>query len=204
MDKLEEKYPIPDHAAKEYEEAVALIGEMKMEAAAATLGLVYFRLKDLKKAEETLLNLLERGLSFAEVHSHLSAVYSWSGRMEEAARHAEIALRLNPKSPEAWTVSGLYRAFDGDYKGALDYFLAAYSMDSEYLVAAYNAACTCAVLGKTERALFYLEKALGSKYFVVHAANDADFDSIRDTADFKTLVSSAEKRFQKADNDAPD
>ncbi|UCE26258.1 MAG: tetratricopeptide repeat protein [Candidatus Coatesbacteria bacterium] len=220
MDKLEEKYPVPEHAAKEYEEAVALIGEMEMEAAAeilerlaelepehpriaATLGLVYFRLKELKKAEGILLKLLERGLSFAEVHSHLSAVYSWSGQMEEAAKHAEIALRLNPKSPEVWTASGLCHAFDGDYEGALDYFLAAYSMDSEFLVAAYNAACTYAVLGKPERALCYLEKALGSKYFIVNAWNDPDFDSIRDTADFKTLVSSAEKRFHKTENSVP-
>jgi len=164
--------------------------------------LVYFHLKDLKKAEKVLLGLLDRGLSFAEVHSYLSAVYSWSGQMDEAARHAEKALRLNPKSAEAWTVSGLYRAFNGNYKGALDYFLAAFTIDSEYLAAAYNAACTYAVLGKPEPALRYLEKAFGSKYFVVAAGKDPDLDSLRDTAGFKALIPSAEKSAGKRENKA--
>jgi tetratricopeptide (TPR) repeat protein len=220
---VDEKYPIPEGVAGDYERARDLIEEGEYEEAEAllegileivpdhprvmfVLGVVYFHAgactpdehEGFRKAEKALLRAIELGPGLAEAYSFLSIVYIRTGRRKETAELIETAVRLKVKSAENWNSIGLYFALDGNYTEALDYFLVAYSIDPEYYVAAYNAGCAYARLGDTESALDHLKTGLRSKRLINGVDCDPDFDSIRDLPGFKKIISAAKKRLGTA------
>jgi tetratricopeptide (TPR) repeat protein len=216
------KYPVSGGIAGDYEKARELVEEEEYDAAEAlldtilelepdhprvmfTLGVLFFHSKarspdeqeGFRKSEETMLKVVEIAPDFAEAYSFLSIVYRRTGRILEAAKQLEIAMRLKAESAENWTSLGLYYALERDYKTALEYFLAAYSIDPEYYVAAYNAACVYAESRDTEKALEYLELGLKSKRLVSGAQKDNDFDAIRGLPEFKEIIAAAKDRLEK-------
>jgi len=216
---VEEKYPIPGGFAEDYERARGLIEAEEYEEAEAVLngilevvpdhprvtyalGAVLYHARtrgqdegeSIRKAEEMLLKAVELGPDLAEAHSFLSYLYAKANRRKEASKHIEIAIKLEVKSARNWNSMGLYFGVEGEYERALDYFLAAYSIDEGYFVAAYNASCAYARLGNIESALEYLKKGLMSSRLVHGAETDRDFNNIRDLPEFKKLMSAAKKR----------
>jgi tetratricopeptide (TPR) repeat protein len=219
----DEKYPVPEGFAEDYERARQLIEEEEYEEAKAllegilevvpdhprvtyALGAIFYhaRARDqdesegVRKAEKTLLRAIELGPDLAEARSFLSYLYAITNRWEEASKHIETAIKLEAKSARNWNSIGLYFGVGGEYERALDYFLAAYSIDSGYFVAAYNAGCAYARLGDIESALEYLEIGLRSKRLIKGAETDRDFDKIRDLPEFKRIMSAAKKRLETA------
>ncbi|UCE26143.1 MAG: tetratricopeptide repeat protein [Candidatus Coatesbacteria bacterium] len=210
---------MPEGVAGDYERARELIEAEEFEEAEAVLngilevvpdhprviyalGTVFYHARargadeneGVRKAEETLLRAIELGPDLAEAHSFLSYLYAKMNRREEASKHIETAIRLAVKSARNWNSIGLYFGVESEYERALDYFLAAYSIDSGYFVAAYNAACAYARLGDTESAFKYLKAGLKSKRLTKGAETDRDFDKIRDLPEFKKIMSAAQKR----------
>jgi adenylate cyclase len=213
MGKLEGKYPVPDRINDDYSAVVDLIQALEVENALerlkyllesdpkhprlnVTLGQIHFHRHDLDEAEAVLSEVISEYSDFDEAYSVLSAVYAWKGNGEKAAENAEKALQLNPSSPTSWNALGMYYAKEYKYDTALEHFLAAYSMDRDYLTAAYNAACAYAVLGDTVKALEFLEKAFVSAYYVDAAGKDSDMDPLREDGNFEKLLSEARDRLK--------
>ena len=61
--------------------------------------------------------------------------------------------------------------------------------DVDLSTAYYNMACLCALMNNTD-AFTYLQSAISKGYNKNYAATDDDFDSIKNTAEFKRLISS--------------
>lgn len=221
MEDAAEKYSVPEELVQDYERARELIEAEEFEEAEAVLNGILEVVPDhprvtyalgtafhharargpdesegIRKAEETLLRAIELGPDLAEARSFLSYLYAKTNRREEASKHIEIAIKLEAKSARNWNSIGLYFAVEGEYERALDYFLAAYSIDTGYFVAAYNAGCVYARLGDAESALEYLKTGLSSRRLINGADCDPDFDSIRDLPEFKKIMSAAKKRLE--------
>jgi adenylate cyclase len=208
----EEGYPLPSQLADDFNEAVEtmelgedqegprkvferlLESEPNHPRLLLALGLTYFYEEEYKEAEDIFLMALKLYPGFSLVYSHLSFVYSWTGRCEEAAEYAEKAIKLDPESPMNWNAMGLRYGHDGNYEMALGHFLAAYTLDPSYYLSSFNAACTYAVLGDTEKALEFLKTAISSRRFIHFAETDPDLASVRVMREFKALLSEAWKR----------
>lgn len=159
-----------------------------------TLAQIHFHRNDLNEAKAVLSEVVRECPDFDEAYSFLSAVYAWKGDGKKAVKNAEKALQLNPSSPASWNALGMYHAKRYDYATALEHFLAAYSMDPEYLTAAYNIACAYAMLGDKAEALEFLKKAFASPYYVDAAEKDRDINPLREEESFQKLLSSARER----------
>lgn len=210
MAKRDKKYPVPESIKTVYEEAVGIMeddpgrarkiieGLLKLEPDEPrilnSLANTYFVEGKLEMAEKYFLESLKHGPDFSIPNSNLSSVYSKMGRYEESAKYAERAVKYFKESPIPWNTLGIYYARSGDYKTALEYFLASYSYDGDYLVAAYNAACSYAVMGETCNALAYIEKALADRRYVKAADTDPDLDSLRDLPQFREMFANAKSR----------
>jgi tetratricopeptide (TPR) repeat protein len=219
-----EKYPVSDEIAQDYERARELTEEEEYEAAETllkdilerepdhprvmfTLGVLYFHSRartpdereGFRRSEEIMMTVIDLAPDLAEAHSFLSIIFTRAGRISEAAKQLELALRLDAESAENWTSLGLYYALERDYRTALEYFLAALSLEPGYYVAAYNAGCVYAELGNTEEALKYLKLGLKSKRLITGAENDTDFDAIRDLPEFQDIITSAKEKLGKHD-----
>lgn len=208
----EEEYPLPAPAVEDFNRAVEsmemgedqetprkvferlLKSEPDHPRLLLALGLTYFHEKNFGEAERIFLKAFELYPNFSLVYSHLSIVYSWTARCNEAAEYAEKAIKLNPESPMNWNAMGLRYGHDGNYEMALGHFLAAYALDPSYHLSAFNAACTYAVLGETGKALEFLKTAFSSRRFVCFAETDPDLASVRVMREFKALLSEAWKR----------
>jgi tetratricopeptide (TPR) repeat protein len=93
-----------------------------------------------------------------------------------------------PQGWEIWApVTPLYSA--GKYDEAADLGRALLDEHPEYAGLYYNVACCESLAGRTEDAIEHLRAAIDrSKAFGSLAANDSDFDPIRDEPGFKELV----------------
>jgi tetratricopeptide (TPR) repeat protein len=91
---------------------------------------------------------------------------------------------------EVWApLNPVYR--EGKYAEAADRGQALVEAHPEYPLLAYNLACCEALAGRTEDAIAHLRRAIeGGDLARRLAAEDSDFDSIRDEPAFKDLVGS--------------
>ncbi|UCE27915.1 MAG: tetratricopeptide repeat protein [Candidatus Coatesbacteria bacterium] len=209
---VEDRYPLPDEIADDYEEAEGLRLKGAYGDARAIvegllerypehpklwncLGSIYFSEGNYEKAEE----LFQKTLYFAphnpKVYNNLSRTYRNLGETEKSAEYARRAIRLEPKSPRSWNTLGLFYVDKGELEIAVDYFIAACYCEEDELEAAFNAACALCQLGETEDALRFLEKSLKHEFFLNYALKDETLDPLRGHPDFERLISEATERF---------
>lgn len=211
MAKGKSNYPVPEEIAVPYKKAVNLNKRGEYESARYellelvelypneprllnSLANTYARLKDeAEKGIQYYLKALEVAPDFTPALVNLASLYSALGRYGEAAEYARRALTLDRASPAAWNAIGLYYARTGDVSTALDYFLASYSYDNNYAVAAFNAACALTELGRLEEALKYMEISLGDERLLEDAATDPSLNDLRAIPEFKTILDKARK-----------
>ena len=214
INKSENKYPIPAEIKYVYDRAVLLRKENRQESARRVLlGLLELypeepRILNLvattyldeeggeEEAEKYFLRSLEYAPDFGDALSNLSGLYSRLGRYEESAGCARRAIKANPKNGAPWMTLGLYYARSGEIKTALEYFLAAYSRDESYSLAAYNAACALSELGRYNEAFEYLEKSLVLRRNLEYAKTDHNLAPLREYPEFGRIIAEAEKRLQ--------
>lgn len=150
---------------------------------------------DFEEAERYYLKALEYAPDFSHTLSNLSSLYSKVGRYEEAAVFARRAIKAEPDSAAPWTTLGLYYLRKGETDTALHYFVGGYSRDNKYKIAAYNAACALAQLGRYEEALDYLGQAIAERPLFDLVETDEDLEPIRNLPGFKRIMAEAESRF---------
>lgn len=160
-----------------------------------SLANTYARIKeDREKAFEYYLRALEYAPDFSPVLNNLSALYSALSRFDESAEYARRAIKSDRESPASWNALGVYYARKGNVKIALTYFLASYSFDNKYLIAAFNAACALTELGRLEEALKYLDISLGDIRLFQDVSEDRALAPLREHPDFKKIVAEAAER----------
>jgi len=206
---IDGEYLVPDDIEIAYRAAVDLNKKGKYELARAEL----MKLLETYPEEPRLLNslantfarvqedreqaigyyhkALELAPDFTPALNNLSALYSSLGFYERAAKYARRAIKTNPKSPVPWNTLGLFYVRKGDVEIGLGYFLASYTYDNGYYIAAFNAACAFTELGSTEEALDYLEKSLHDVRLYHDALKDPVLDPLRGLPEFEAIINEA-------------
>ncbi|MCP4231563.1 MAG: tetratricopeptide repeat protein [bacterium] len=211
MNKNEELYPIPAYISEESDLATSLVNEGKLREAREiiqklllkepehprllnSLGATYLNEGDFDKAEKVFLRAKERGPGFSIPYGNLCLLCSTTGRLDEAARYAELTIGFRPDYAGTWYALGVYYTQINKFKTALDYFLAAHSLDSEYLPTVYNIACAYCKLNQPEKSLEYFEVSMADIRLFKIAEDDSDIDAIRGLAAFKKIMEKASKK----------
>ncbi|HPR64656.1 MAG TPA: tetratricopeptide repeat protein [Thermoanaerobaculia bacterium] len=86
------------------------------------LGLIYFRIKKYRQAEETYNRLLKKNPNIFILHSNLGLVLFKQGKVEDAEEHLRKATELNPNYAKAHLYLGLVYRRLGKYGMALEHF----------------------------------------------------------------------------------
>lgn len=86
------------------------------------LGLIYFKIKKYRQAEEIYLRLLEKNPDVFILHSNLGLVLFKQGKIEKAEEHLSRATELNPNYAKAHLYLGLVYRRLGKYGMALEHF----------------------------------------------------------------------------------
>jgi hypothetical protein len=106
----------------------------------------------------------------------------------ETRRHRWVELPEDVESDEAWdSIRPLYE--DGRYAEAADRGRELVDAHPSYVWLTYNVACCESLAGRAGDAVMHLRQAIGrSDQFRELAAEDSDFDPIREDAAFRELV----------------
>lgn len=211
MANINDEFPVPENISADYKKAVELTHTRRIEEARDllirllenepghprllnVLATTYFNTKDYDEAEQMFLNIIDKFPSFSRPYANLCIIYAAAGRFDEAAECAERVIKTRKKEPATWYTLGIYYTYINDYKTALEYFLAAYSIGPNWpgkYFAAYNIACMYALLNEPEKALEYLETSLADISVFRTAINDGDINSLRDKPEFVIIMESA-------------
>ena len=138
---------------------------------------------------------IELNPEYAHAYVNRGAILYRKGEIEKANEDFRLALEFDPdventklSAPYAFAYLGLTEESEAWMKKIIDYRSEnGYKMAGTY----YEAACVFSIMGKTEEAIDYLEKALqaGHNDFY-HYLQDSDLDTIRHSDRFKTLLKS--------------
>ncbi|MFN2427187.1 MAG: tetratricopeptide repeat protein [Candidatus Binatia bacterium] len=108
--------------------------------------------------------LFERALAVTEenyfAHNNLGVALQAAGRQDEAARHYQEAVRLNPTWPEALNNLGIAHAWRGDFAGARGRFEDALRVRPDFARAENNIGTAYGREGNYERAIEHYARAV--------------------------------------------
>jgi serine/threonine protein kinase/tetratricopeptide (TPR) repeat protein len=124
------------------------------------------------------------------------SIYFGLGRNDEAMAASRQALsivqkhvELHPDDARALYLGAIVHSRMGDNRRALEWADRAVAIDPEETLTLYNVACLYSVLGRCDQALDCLEQAVKVGYANWRwIENDADFDSIRTSPRYQTLL----------------
>lgn len=129
------------------------------------------------------------------VHHNLGRAYWGKGRIDEAIREGEIALRLSADLDIKENVKYVLNLLGGAYflKGESDKALRilqrAIEVDPNFATSYYNVSCIDAAKKERELALNYLKKAIAlDPKYREKAKGDKDFDSLRGEKEFEEMI----------------
>jgi tetratricopeptide (TPR) repeat protein len=116
-----------------------------------------------------------------------------SGRLRDAKRMYQEALRLHPGYVDALNNLGVIFIHDRDFTAARSSFEKAIRLEPANVDPYYNLACVCAVMGETKMSLAYLKKAVSlDKSAIDWARKDADLQKLRGLSEFKNITGNTE------------
>lgn len=211
-----EKYPVPEEMLLDYERAAEMVklgGTIEPRAILEkllvakpdhprllnSLAASYLNEDDFAEAERIYLQIIELTPDFNLPYGNLMLIYQKTGDIEKAIEFADTLLDKGIRSASTWDFVGLLHFKKGDYEIALEYFLAAISLDTDFLKSSYNIACAYLKLERIDEALPYLERGLNDVQNYQFALTDRDLDPIRETDEFKRMMEKAAKNFGDVD-----
>ena len=122
--------------------------------------------------------LYERGESFRKL-----------GRLKDAKRFYEEALKLDSRHVDALNNLGVVYLHDKEYSSAQRNFEAVTRIKPDDADSYYNLACLHAIKGEKKQGLTYLKKAISLNPLVrTWAKTDTDLDNLRSTPEFKEII----------------
>jgi|GEM_PF-3577963 len=125
----------------------------------------------------------------ADFHAALPSIPSGlpESRCLTQLEAADARLAADPADGEAWMQRGRALMGLGDFAAAVEAFEASGAHGHRPATSAYNAACACALLGRSEEALDHLERALAGGIPAEYLPVDPDLASLRGLAGFERL-----------------
>jgi tetratricopeptide (TPR) repeat protein len=111
------------------------------------------------------------------------------GRLKDAKRFYEEALKLNSRHVDALNNLGVVYLHEKDYSAAQRKFEAITRIEPDDADSYYNLACLHAVKGEKTQGLAYLKKAISLNPLVrTWARMDRDLDNLRSTPEFVEII----------------
>lgn len=111
------------------------------------------------------------------------------GRLKDAKRFYEEALKLDSRHVDALNNLGFVYLHDKDYSAAQQKFEAITRIKPDDADPYYNLACLHAIKGEKMKGLAYLKKAVSLNPLVrTWAKTDTDLDNLRSTPEFKEII----------------
>jgi|GEM_PF-2920720 len=180
----------------EYEKSIEFIEEvLKLKPdfpeAYNTRGAARMQMRDFEGALADYNKAIELDHKFVAAYNNRGTVRYRKGDYDGAMADWSKSIELNPKFAVAWNNRGAARAEKGDYEGAIADYKKAIEADNQFFFGYYNLACVYANLKDKEKALEALKKALEldkSGLLKEKAKTDVDFEPIRESPEFKSLV----------------
>ena len=182
-------------AASAIEQAMAL--DPNCYQAHHTFARLGFTAGDFELAAKHFLRALEIQPDDYQSPLMLNQVFVSLGRPEEAVKYAKLgvkraeeALRLHPESSRPAQIGAPVLAYLGERERAKEWIARALAIDPDDSLVSYNAACTYAQLGESDRAIDLLEtcmQRLGSNQ-KLWLKNDSDLDPIRNHPRYQRLI----------------
>ncbi len=112
-----------------------------------------------------------------------------SGRLPDAKRFYQEALRLDPGYVDALNNLGVLYMHDKDYPAAQKSFETAVSLKPGSVDPHYNLACLHAIRGETEQSLAHLRRAVSlDPTAKAWAQEDSDLESLRGLSEFEETI----------------
>lgn len=213
MKQEKKKYPIPPEIAQDcgrITEMIKLGGAVEPRAILQglldiepdhprllnLLAACYLNEDNFEEAEKIYLRIIELVPDFGLPYGNLTLVYQKTGEIDKALKFADNLLEMGSHSASTWDFVGLLHFKKGDYEIALEYFLAAKSLDKDFLKSSYNIACAYIKLEREKEAFLHLERALEDVQNYQFALTDRDIDPIRGTVEFNRMMEKAAKKFR--------
>ena len=182
-------------AASAIEQAMAL--DPNCYQAHHTFARLGFTAGDFELAAKHFLRALEIQPDDYQSPLMLTQVFVSLGRPEEAVKYAKLgvkraeeALRLHPESSRPAQIGAPVLAYLGERERAKEWIARALAIDPDDSLVSYNAACTYAQLGESDRAIDLLEtcmQRLGTNQ-KLWLKNDSDLDPIRNHPRYQRLI----------------
>jgi tetratricopeptide (TPR) repeat protein len=111
------------------------------------------------------------------------------GRLQDAKRFYQEALRLDPGYVDALNNLGVIYIRDKDYTAAQRMFEKATRLKPAYVDAHYNLACLHAIKGEVTQSLAHLKKAISLNQTARDwARKDADLENLRGLSEFEAII----------------
>ena len=111
------------------------------------------------------------------------------GRLQDAKRFYQEALRLDPGFVDALNNLGVIYIRDKEYTAAQRSFERAVRLKPGYVDAHYNLACLHAIKGDVTQSLAHLKKAVSLDHSARDwARKDTDLENLRGLPDFETII----------------
>lgn len=159
------------------------------------MGVVYFYQRRFDDAARASQDALKVEPNNRIAWANLAEVYYWTGRKQESAdayRKAidlgEQELRVNPQNAALLSYLGLYHAVLGKRAVATAYRDKALAVDSGSVDVLFNAAIITNVIGDSDAALSWLEKALDAGLTPEFAQATPYFEKLRSSKRFQALL----------------
>lgn len=185
---------------------IALMHEGKIEAAISQFQKAVQLNPDFRKAENNLNRALaiRRGLE-TEIsridkilkdnpenfilHFQLGNLYFRKGEQDQAIKHYNKALQLNPKFVPALNNLALVTAAKKEYYKALTIFSDILNYEPDDAETHFNIACMYSRLNRVDESIEWLKKAIDKGYTNWESIKkDSDLDSIRASSAYKQLI----------------
>lgn len=162
-------------AAEVYEKASKLknvSGNIKTKPAILqnNLGLIYYELKDNKKAVAALEKAIEINPQYPGAYYNLANIYNAAGNKEEAIVLYQKAIAINPDFSEAYNNLGIAYADIGETQEAIASYEKAAAINPNFIAAYFNLGNACAKISKGRQAIEAYQKVLAIKpdYALAH------------------------------------
>jgi arylsulfatase A-like enzyme/lipoprotein NlpI len=183
-----------DKAQQFYERALAITP--KFAEAMVHLGFVAVQQNRQDEAKQWYDRALAIDPGFPRAHLAYADLYFVEGDFVRAQTYYRRVLETTPNHFAALLQAGLCAQRTGDGQGAANYFEKAQELRSDSWIPPYNLACLKAVAGDVEGALaligIAINKDSGGRALAQSLRSDPDLESLRERADFQSLVKRAE------------